>query len=76
MLDAGHGGMDYFEFKIFADCLQNGKEMPCDVYDAAAWMSITYLTEKSLQQGGAVVEIPDFTREKYKNREAKDVIPL
>ncbi len=76
VLDAGHGGMDYFEFKIFADCLQNGKEMPCDVYDAAAWMAITYLTEKSLQQGGVVVEIPDFTRGKYKNREAKDVIPL
>ena len=70
----GHGGMDYLEFVEFADCLQNGKEMPIDVYDAAAWMSIAYLTEQSIKNGGAPVQIPDFTRGKYKTREPKDVI--
>ncbi len=71
---AGHGGMDYFEFQAFCDCLRTGKEMPIDVYDAAAWMSIAYLTEQSIAQGGASVEIPDFTNGAYKTRPPKDVI--
>ena len=74
ILDAGHGGMDYFEFVAFFDALKNGDEMPIDVYDAAAWMCITYLSEISIKNGGAPVEIPDFTRGAYKNREPKDVI--
>ena len=72
----GHGGMDYFEFLNFVNTLREGKEMPIDVYDAAAWMSITYLSEKSLAMGGAVVEIPDFTNGAYKTREPRDVIEL
>ncbi|MBQ2742565.1 MAG: hypothetical protein IJF32_07165, partial [Oscillospiraceae bacterium] len=74
--EAGHGGMDYFEFEVFCDCLRNGKEMPIDVYDAAAWMSISYLTEQSIAQGGASVDIPDFTNGKYKTRPLKDVVKL
>ncbi len=74
MIEAGHGGMDIFEFEAFCDCLRNGKEMPIDVYDAAAWMSISYLTEQSIAQNGASVEIPDFTKGAYKTRKAQDVI--
>ncbi len=74
ILDAGHGGMDYFEFVAFVDALRNGEEMPIDVYDAAAWMSITYLSEKSIALGGAPVEIPDFTHGLYKTRKPKDVV--
>lgn len=76
IMEAGHGGMDYFEFTAFCDCLRTGKEMPIDVYDAAAWMSISYLTEQSIAQGGASVEIPDFTNGAYKTRPSKDVIKL
>lgn len=75
ILEQGHGGMDYFEFVVFADCLLNGKEMPIDVYDAVAWMSITYLSERSLKTG-MPVEIPDFTHGAYKNRPSKDVVEL
>ena len=75
-LKASHGGMDYFEFQTFCDCLRAGREMPIDVYDAAAWMSIAYLTEKSIALGGASVEIPDFTNGKYKTRPPKDVVEL
>ena len=75
ILEQGHGGMDYFEFVVFADCLLNGKEMPIDVYDAAAWMSITYLSERSLKTG-MPVDIPDFTHGMYKTRESKDVVEL
>ncbi|MBE6966582.1 MAG: Gfo/Idh/MocA family oxidoreductase [Ruminococcaceae bacterium] len=76
MIESGHGGMDIFEFEAFCDCLRNGKEMPVDVYDAAAWMSIAYLTEQSIAQGGTSVEIPDFTNGAYKTRPMKDVIKL
>lgn len=70
----GHGGMDYFLFSAFVNALRNGEDMPIDVYDAAAWMCITYLSEKSIAMGGAPVEIPDFTNGAYKTREPRDVI--
>ena len=52
------------------------KEMPIDVYDAATWMSIGYLTRESIAKGGASVEIPDFTKGAYKSRLPVDVIDL
>ena len=61
----GHDGMDFLEFGIFFDALENDKPMPVDVYDAATWMSITVLSEMSIARGGAVVDIPDFTRGKW-----------
>lgn len=71
----GHGGMDFFELKAFAKHVLNNEEIPIDVYDAAAWMVITCLSEKSIKEG-CFVEIPDFTRGKYKNRPSQDVVPL
>ena len=69
----GHGGMDYLEFKAFFDAIINGEEMPIDVYDMAAWMSITPLSEQSVAHGGMPQAIPDFTRGKWMLRERKDV---
>ena len=57
----GHGGMDYLELKAFFDALRADAPMPIDVYDAAAWMAITALSEISITNGSAPVEIPDFT---------------
>ena len=73
-LDAGHGGMDYFVFRAFIDCLKEGREMPIDVYDAATWMSITELSEKSIALGGAPVYFKDYTGGKWHLRERKDVV--
>ena len=64
-VQGGHDGMDYLEFKFFFDALRNDKPMPIDVYDAAAWMSITALSENSIANGSAPVEIPDFTDGKW-----------
>ncbi|MBQ8894493.1 MAG: Gfo/Idh/MocA family oxidoreductase [Clostridia bacterium] len=69
----GHGGMDYFEFVAFFDAIRHHKPMPIDVYDAAAWMSITALSARSIAGGNIPVEIPDFTRGKWKDRERLDV---
>lgn len=72
----GHGGMDAIELRRFIECVRSGEEMPIDVYDAAAWMSISCLSETSIAQGGMPQEIPDFTHGEWIRRPIKDVVPL
>ena len=43
--------------------------MPIDVYDMAAWMSITPLSEQSIAMGSMPVAIPDFTNGRWCRRE-------
>lgn len=69
-----HGGMDGIMFERFIKCYQEGLEMDIDVYDAATWMSISCLTEKSIAQGGAVQDIPDFTSGGWLIRKPKQVL--
>ena len=70
----GHGGMDYLVHKAFLDCVRAGsKDLPIDVYDTASWMVITALSEASIANGGAFVEIPDFTRGAWSTRPTRDV---
>ncbi len=57
----GHGGMDWLVFCDFVESVQNQSEAPIDVYDLAAWMSISALAEQSIALGGQPVAIPDFT---------------
>ena len=72
-LSAGHGGMDYFIFRRFIDCIKEGIEPCIDVYDAATWMAISVLSEQSILAGGAPILFPDFTDGKWMMRERKDV---
>ena len=58
---AGHGGADYLTVCAFLDSVEHGTKPPIDVYDAAAMMSITCLSEQSIAMGGMPVAIPDFT---------------
>ncbi len=69
----GHDGMDWLVDNAFVDAVVNGTECPIDVYDAASWMVISVLSEISILKGGAPVEIPDFTRGKWIQRERKIV---
>jgi len=57
----GHDGMDYLVLRAFLESVQEQKEPPIDVYDAASWMCITALSEQSIAMGSAPVPIPDFT---------------
>jgi hypothetical protein len=68
--------MDYLEFKAFFKAILNGEEMPIDVYDMAAWMAITPLSEQSIAHGGMPQAIPDFTRGEWILRKPKDVVEL
>jgi hypothetical protein len=67
----GHGGMDFLVYDAFVKAVLNGTQMPIDVYDAAAWMCITPLSEQSIQMGSMPVAIPDFTNGRYCNRTDK-----
>ena len=62
----GHGGMDFIMDWRLIDCLRNGLPMDMDVYDAAAWSSITPLSEWSIANGSKPIDIPDFTRGAWK----------
>lgn len=64
----GHDGMDYLVFSAFIDCVKHKTEPAIDVYDMAAWMCITVLSEESIQKGGQVVSIPDFTNGAWINK--------
>lgn len=64
----GHDGMDYLVFSDFIDCVKNKTEAAIDVYDMAAWMSITVLAEESIAKGSQSVTIPDFTNGAWINR--------
>ncbi|MBE6688613.1 MAG: Gfo/Idh/MocA family oxidoreductase [Ruminococcaceae bacterium] len=68
----GHGGMDWLVLRAFVESIKSGKKPPIDVYDMAAWMAVTCLSEESIALGSAPVAIPDFTNGKWIKREAYD----
>jgi len=65
---SGHGGMDFFVDHAFVETVKRKVEPPLDVYDAAAWSSITPLSERSLAEGSTPQYFPDFTRGRWINR--------
>lgn len=65
----GHGGMDYLVLCAFVDAVARGEKPPIDVYDTAAWMVVTCLSEQSVAMGGAPVPVPDFTNGMWVDRE-------
>ncbi|MHA8076517.1 Gfo/Idh/MocA family protein [Aquirufa sp. TARAVU-A1A] len=64
--NAGHGGIDYFVLRAFIESVKAKVAPPIDVYDAAAWSAISPLSEESIAKGSAPIQIPDFTRGKWK----------
>ena len=68
-LRGGHGGMDYLVLRAFVESIQNNVKFPIDVYDTAAWMAITCLSEESIAKGSAPVAIPDFTSGRWMQKQ-------
>ena len=64
----GHGGMDSLALQAFFDAVRNRTVTPIDVYDCAAWMSVTCLSEQSIAMGSMPVAFPDFTNGKWISR--------
>ena len=62
----GHGGMDFLMVLRLAYCLQNGLPLDQNVYDLASWCCLCELSEKSVRNRSATMDIPDFTRGAWK----------
>lgn len=62
-----HGGIDWLVMREFVECVKAGTDVPIDVYDTAAWMCISTLSESSIALGGAPVAVPDFTGGRWMN---------
>ena len=61
----GHGGLDTLALRAFFESVHKGTTPPIDVYDCAAWMAVTCLSEQSIALGGIPVAFPDFTNGKW-----------
>lgn len=57
----------------FLDAVRNKTATPIDVYDCAAWMSVSCLSEQSIALGSMPVAFPDFTNGKWIKREPEPV---
>ena len=67
--DKSHWAMDWLVIRAFVESVKQGINTPIDAYDTALWLSIGPLTEQSIREGGAPVEVPDFTRGRWQSRE-------
>ncbi len=65
---AGHGGMDFFVFHHFIESAKRQQAPQIDVYDAAAWLAITPLSEASIATGSSPQPFPDFTSGRWTER--------
>lgn len=55
-----HGGADYYPLMYFVDAIQNDKTPPMDVYKAVETAAPAILAAQSCEQGGVLLEVPDF----------------
>jgi hypothetical protein len=73
---AGHGGMDYIEDYRLIKCLHEGKPTDMDVYDAAALSAVVELSVRSVKRRSEAVDVPDFTRGRWKSRPPLDIVHM
>ena len=66
--NSGHGGMDFFLDRAFIESVRRQVAPVIDVYDGAVMRVITPLSERSIAEGGAPQEIPDFTQGAWMHR--------
>ena len=51
---------DYFELRDFVDSILHDTDPPMDVYDAMDYTVPGLVSEQSIANGGAPVEVPNF----------------
>jgi predicted dehydrogenase len=64
----GHGGVDLIELGYFAEAVRDQKQTPIDVYESVLMSCVVGLSGESIAKGSQPVEVPDFTRGKWKTR--------
>ena len=63
---AGHGGMDYIEDFRLVTCLRDGLPTDMTVYDAASLSAVVEASVRSTGARAQAVDIPDFTRGRWR----------
>lgn len=70
----GHGGCDYITTYEFIKAVRKKTQPPQDVYDAATWSVIFPLSIESVAKGGAMLDVPDFTKGAWKTNTPVPVV--
>ena len=69
--DSGHGGGDFFVIREFFNSIRTKTPHQFDVYFATALASVAILSHRSIMEGSAPYDVPDFRkaqdREKFRN---------
>ena len=73
---AGHGGMDFIEDYRLIKCLREGTPTDMDVYDAAALSAVVELSVRSVKRRAASLDVPDFTRGRWKTRAPLPIVHM
>jgi hypothetical protein len=73
---AGHGGMDFLEDYRLIKCLREGMPTDMNVYDAAALSSIVELSQRSVADRSRPVDVPDFTRGRWRENPPLGIVTL
>jgi hypothetical protein len=63
---AGHGGMDYIEDYRLVKCLREGLPTDMHVYDAASLSAVVELSMQSTTKRARTMDVPDFTRGRWR----------
>ena len=71
-----HGGTDDLEIKLFCEAVRQKSIPQMDVYDAVIMSVIGPLSERSIAQGSIPIEVPDFTRGKWKTTPTKYAVDM
>lgn len=78
--NAGHGGGDFLAIYYFIKALENGVEPFWDVYRSTTAASVAILAWRSVLNGSAPYDIPDFRKEedrvKYENDDLSPYPPV
>jgi hypothetical protein len=72
----GHGGMDFLMDLRWCYCLQNGLPLDTDVYDLASWCCLAELSEKSVRNRSASMDVPDFTKGGWKTAAPLGIVDI
>jgi hypothetical protein len=73
---AGHGGMDYIEDYRLIKCLREGQPTDMNVYDAATLSAVVELSVRSVRRRSGAVDVPDFTRGRWKTTPPLDIVHM
>jgi hypothetical protein len=71
---AGHGGMDFIEDYRLVKCLREGVPTDMNVYDAASLSAIVELSVRSTARRARAVDVPDFTRGRWRTFPRLDIV--